>query len=133
MNRREYISLLAGISLCSGCVDRQTHSSSDSKQSNQNKKVGVRLENNSPDEKTVKIQVNDDDGAEVFADSFTVEGDSLFKKEGLIEAGKYGVTVTIDKIGTKTTEWNMGGCDTNNIYVYFDEDALGISRTCSDD
>lgn len=121
MYRRDAITFLVAEILMSGCT--LNGSGRESKQ----KAVGVRIQNNSPDQKEVQITVSER-GNVVFEGTYTVESGPAVVQEGLIEAGSYEVTAFVDGVGTKTEDWSMAGCDSNEISVSFDENTLRITR-----
>ncbi|PSQ50926.1 hypothetical protein BRD15_00440 [Halobacteriales archaeon SW_6_65_15] len=124
MNRRGFLSVVAAGTAISGCL------SADDAQDR--KAVGVRLKNDYHEEREVRINATDH-GDVVLNETFAVEGESTLTKDGLLEAGSYEVTASIEGVGSESTDWHMSGCSENAIYVTFDDTGLWVSEACHND
>lgn len=125
MKRRSILASIGGLLTLSGCLSAFEEGSSGEDA------VGIVLENNSLEEKTVEIRVTEDETT-ALAETYSVPSDARVKKDKLLDAGSYKVTVSIEGIGERSENWDMSGCQENDILITFKSDIL-IDETCHND
>lgn len=121
MKRRETISSLGGLLLTAGCTS-STDRNADV--------VGLVLENNSTESRSVAVTVVESDV--LFEETFEIGPGSRVSRDGILDAGRYTVTVDVANVGEETEDWHMNGCEENDIVALFDE-SIVIGATCYDD
>lgn len=82
---------------------------------------GIRIHIDNRDDQEHSVNVTFERGDEtVFSDEYIVSGGEEETTDYVVEPGEYLVIVELDSTNSTTIDFNMGGCDTNELFVSID-------------